>query len=102
MPDGYPILKDNINPLVKEVLPSEVSHDAPNVFREVSSVEEKAAAPVVGVTTVCTYCGFNAHRMAGEKVILTQNYIESYLLPVYKMPCPNCGQNQFQTECEKA
>lgn len=82
--------------------PTEVLELRPNVVREVSSIEEKAAAPVVSCVTLCQRCGFKAHEIAGEEVVLSQNYVQNYLMSVYAMPCPNCGQGPFETHIKKA
>lgn len=82
--------------------PTEVLEERVNVVREVSSLEEKASAPVVTCKTLCQVCGFKAHEIAAEEVVLSQNYVQNYLMSVYQMPCPNCGMGPFETHIKKA
>src|SRR6266478_3087874 len=64
-------------------------------------LEELSQVPhtsVVRFQTICLKCGFIAHMLTGEKIILEPTYLADYVLPVLIMPCPYCGHSTFQTE----
>jgi hypothetical protein len=54
--------------------------------------------PVVRFQTICLKCGFIAHMLSGEKVVLLPTYLADYVVPVLLMACPMCGYQTFQTE----
>ena len=60
------------------------------------------AGPLACVT-MCTHCGYKAHELTGNRIVLTDVYVQRYLVPVMNMTCPMCqSTHTFQCMIDRA
>jgi hypothetical protein len=75
---------DETDPTVSRetLIPSDVS-------RETSPLPP----PLLTFRYKCDECGYVAHELTGPEIVLTHNYVYTYLVPMFAVACSSCHKN---------
>ncbi len=57
---------------------------------ELDGDTEPLTSPLITFRYICSECGYVAHELTGSQIELTHNYVYSYLVPMYAVPCNSC------------
>jgi hypothetical protein len=60
---------------------------------DVSRETSPLTPPLLTFRYKCDECGYVAHELTGHEIVLTHNYVYTYLVPMYSEPCSGCQKN---------